>query len=392
MTSHLTRWDMEPIIRDPDEEYRVLERSLRWVKGFSLYFVVCTPVEGERIITKIKDGIPQKKVEVLRLTEEISNLYRILDAIPDKDTLNILFIKGLEYSLNAYVKPGVGGQGDYYNLDSLPPLLGHLNLQRERFRDNFNFCLVFLLPKFAHKFLIRRAPDFYDWGSGYFEFPMNAELLKTETQPYQVERDFEEYENLTPQERHQKILEIEVLLDEPGLTPEIQADLLVEQGRLLWASQEYNQSYYNFDRAIAIHPNNYKAWVNRGIALDNLDRLEEAIASYDQVLTIKFDDYNVWCYRGNALYNLGRLEEAIASYDRILTIKPDNPQAWNNRGAALEDLGRFEDALASYNQAITLNPDKLLYRKNKERLLIQIQDFHTLKQTAENPSPENPLP
>ncbi len=383
MTSHLTKWDTEPIIRDPDEEYRILERSLRWVKGFSLYFVVCTPVEGERIITKIKAGLPQKKVEVLRLTEEISNLYRILEALPEKEIINVLFIKGLEYSLNAYVKPGYGGEGDYYNLDSLPPLLGHLNLQRERFRDHFNFCFVFLLPKFAHKFLIRRAPDFYDWGSGYFEFPMNAEVLKTEAHPYLVERDFEEYEKLTPQERKQKVLEIEALLDESRLAPEVQANLLVEQGRLLWASQKYNQSCNNFDRATAIHPHNHKAWVNRGAALDNLGRLEEAIASYDQALTVKFDEYNVWCYRGNALYNLGRLEEAIASYDRILAMKPDNPQAWNNRGAALEDLGRVGEALASYNQAIALNPDKLLYRKNKERLLAQIQDSHTLKQTAE---------
>ncbi len=61
MTRPLTEWDTEPIIRDPNQEYRVLERSLRWVKGFSLYFVVCTSVEGERIITKIKAGLLQKK-------------------------------------------------------------------------------------------------------------------------------------------------------------------------------------------------------------------------------------------------------------------------------------------------------------------------------------------
>jgi Flp pilus assembly protein TadD len=34
------------------------------------------------------------------------------------------------------------------------------------------------------------------------------------------------------------------------------------------------------DRALEIKPDYHEAWNNRGIALDNLGRLEEAIASY----------------------------------------------------------------------------------------------------------------
>ncbi|MBI4784536.1 MAG: tetratricopeptide repeat protein [Oscillatoriophycideae cyanobacterium NC_groundwater_1537_Pr4_S-0.65um_50_18] len=360
MTRPLTEWDTEPIIRDPDEEYRVLERSLRRVKGFGLYFVVCSPFESKQIITKMKATLPQKRTGILYLPEEIYNLYQIIELIPDKDKLNILFITGLEYSLNAYIKPGYGGEGNYYNLDSLPPLLGHLNLQRERFRDTFNFCFVFLIPRFAHKFLIRRAPDFYDWSSGYFEFPMNAELLKTEVQSYQVEQDFEEYENLTPQERYQKTLGIEALLDEPELSPETRANLLVEQGKLLLVSEDYEHSLKCFENAGTISPDNYKAVFYTGLVLSDLGRFEEALTKYDQLLTIKNDWNKAWNNRGITLLELGQVEQAIKSYDQALALKPDDHRARNNRAGALFELGRYEEAIADYDQALTIKPDKTL--------------------------------
>jgi Flp pilus assembly protein TadD len=61
----------------------------------------------------------------------------------------------------------------------------------------------------------------------------------------------------------------------------------------------------------------------------------------DQALEIKPDDHEAWNNRGIALGNLGRFEDAIASYDQALEIKPDFHQAWYNRGVALGNLGRL---------------------------------------------------
>jgi tetratricopeptide (TPR) repeat protein len=46
--------------------------------------------------------------------------------------------------------------------------------------------------------------------------------------------------------------------------------------------------------------------------------LEQAIACFDKALEIKPDLHAAWNNRGYALGNLGRLEEAIASYDKAL--------------------------------------------------------------------------
>ena len=61
--------------------------------------------------------------------------------------------------------------------------------------------------------------------------------------------------------------------------------------------------------------------------------------------------------RGNALNDLKRHEEALASYDKAIALKPDYAEAYNNRGTALNDLKRHEEALASYDKAIALKPD-----------------------------------
>ena len=366
-----------------EEEYRALIRSLRRRKGFGIIFVQCTPVGGQELIAKVGSDLPRKKIAVLELDAPIDNLIERVAAFPNQEQLNILFIVGLEKSLIEYIRPGYGGVGDYYKLDTVPPILNHLNWQRENFRDRFrHLCFVFLLPPFALKYILHRAPDFADWRSGMVDVPTDRQLIEQETTRLWMEGSLEKYRQWTPQQRLERIAEIQTYLAEnPDL--ERTADLWFEQGNILVVNEEYEAAVSSFDQAIKARPNQSiklnpinqffqrllrrkvptikgfgQVWYNRGNALDNLGRLEEAIASYDQALAIKPDDNQAWYNRGVALGKLGRLEEAIASYDQALEIKPDNDQAWNNRGIALDNLGRLEEEIASYERALEIKPDK----------------------------------
>ena len=66
---------------------------------------------------------------------------------------------------------------------------------------------------------------------------------------------------------------------------------------------------------------------------------------------IRPDYAEAYSNRGNALQDLKRSEEALASYDKAIALKPDYAEAYNNRGNALQDLKRSEEALASYDKA-----------------------------------------
>ncbi|MEQ9373454.1 MAG: tetratricopeptide repeat protein [Coleofasciculus chthonoplastes F3-SA18-01] len=320
MIRNLTEWD-EDDKGDAEDEYEALRRSLSWTEGFGLLFVDCTPATAEKLIKDVRKDLPQKRIEVLRLTEPIENLYTKIAALPNRDSIDILFVQGLEYSIYDYEKTIKDNtERRNYSLFFVPRLLGHLNLQRESFRDHFNICFVFLLPKFALTYFNRRAPDFFDWRSGLFKLEPQGEFALAELS--QGEDEF-------------------------------------------WFNQGYQQAMAGdlvdaivcWEKALDIAPDSHAAWYNRGLALFKLGRLEEAIASYDNALQFKPDDPEAWNNRGIALRKLGRFEEAIASYDKALQFKPDQDEAWNNRGIALRKLGRLEEAIISCNKALEIKPD-----------------------------------
>uniref|UniRef100_UPI0039C6A069 tetratricopeptide repeat protein n=1 Tax=Nodularia chucula TaxID=3093667 RepID=UPI0039C6A069 len=320
MTLELTDWDKD-LPSEGDAEYQALVRTLKFTEGFGLLFVRCSPAEGEQIITKIKGDIVNKNIRVLRLTESVNNLYEIIENLDNKEQIKILFITGLEHSLYKYEEcknlTGWNSTNIYsYSWKGVPPILINLNQQRERFRDNFKICFVFLLPQFAIKYFIQRAPDFFDWRSGLFEFPIDPEILEQESLRYSLAEDYEKLLHLTPEQRNQQILEIQGLIAEEHQTPKRQYDLLIKLGRLQSAGQDYKQALASYDKALEFKPDNHDAWNKRGIALWNLGRYEQAIASFDKALEFKPDDHEACYNRGIALGNLERYEEAISSFDK----------------------------------------------------------------------------
>ncbi|MEI2617901.1 MAG: tetratricopeptide repeat protein [Thermomicrobiales bacterium] len=110
------------------------------------------------------------------------------------------------------------------------------------------------------------------------------------------------------------------------------------------------------DKSLAIDPNIPEALYNKGAALDNLGRYEEAITAYDAALALRTDP-EALNNKGVALDNLGRYEEAITAYDAALALRAEYPEALNNKGVALRNLGRHEEAITAYDAALALRTD-----------------------------------
>jgi hypothetical protein len=256
--------ELEPLTGE--QTYQVFTNTLHLCSGFAIIFLQCSPGETDRLIPRVRQELPGKNIEVLDLVEPISNLYRLVEGRADRASLNILFIRGLERSLESDIKPGYKGLGDYYNLNTVPPILSHLNQQRENFRDHFgNICFIFVLPRFAVRYFVRRAPDFYDWNSGVFE----------------ISESFREGTTVIPNYLS-------------TTTEKSDAGNIVHN----WESQHLLDPLVSPSEKIFKEAN----------ALCNLGRYKEAILSYDLALIIKIDDSASWYNRGMALYHLERYE------------------------------------------------------------------------------------
>ncbi|MEH2204681.1 MAG: tetratricopeptide repeat protein [Nostoc sp.] len=373
MNPNLSDWD-DDLPPEPEEVYQDLLRALKRKSGFGLFFVQCTPGEADKFIVKLPHEIPQKKIAVLRLVEAIDNLYQpVAEFVKDKQ-IDVLLIKGLEYSLYKYEKRSFGEitEGQFSNLTSVPHILNHLNQQRERFRDDFPISFVFLLRSFSINYFIHRAPDFFDWRSGVFELPTTPEVVDEESSRLLDEADYEAYLKLSHEKKIEKLLEIKDVLAEKFQTESRKPSLLCELGKLLVTANENELAIASYDEALEIQPDDREAWYNRGIALGNLGCYEPAISSYDEAVKIKPNYDYAWYNRGIMLVNLGRYEEAIASYEEALKFKHDYHEAWNNKGNLLLNLGHYQAAIASYDEALKFKPDYYLIWNNRGIALVKL--------------------
>ena len=133
-------------------------------------------------------------------------------------------------------------------------------------------------------------------------------------------------------------------------------EALNNRGMALHELRRLDEALAFYDKALAIRPDYADALNNRGAALHELKRLDEALESYDKALAVNSQHLDALGNRGKALAELKRFDEALAYYDKSLAIKPDSVAILYNRGMALRKLKRLDEALASYDKALAINP------------------------------------
>lgn len=165
----------------------------------------------------------------------------------------------------------------------------------------------------------------------------------------------------------------------------------------------------HYERAVALKPGYFEAWINLGacqeelgdfagaeaalrnaialdrrsaiahynlaLALSGLGRFEEAVAALEE--TVRLDPslaeahYNL----GNALWRAGRASAAAESYKRAIALQPNHVMATASLGAALKALGRIEESLAAFDCAVKLAPDEPRARKGRAMSLLLLGRF-----------------
>lgn len=399
-------------LEDPlldEEDYQTFARALQWQEGFGLFFAVCTPIQAERLIARVEKDMPSQAFVSLVLEEPIDNLYAKVEAIAQDQPVDVLFIQGLEKSLVEYIKPGYGGRGDYYKEDSVPRILGHLNLQRERFRESFkNTRFVFLLPLFALRYFILRAPDFFDWRSGVFEFATEENLLKQEIAKI-LSKDFENYKELTEVQRHQELLEIQALIAEPNQSEADRIELYHKHIGLLGLSDMPEEGIISCDKVLQIKADDSFALQASAFFLRHLGRIEEALVKIDNALVINNQKESFWLLRSFILLDLNRSVDAVESADQLIALQPQSAfswwchgfilaaikeykralksldyakeispkhaSIWQLRGSILEDLEKYHEALSSYNKAIRFGANNFELFLRKSSVLLGLKRY-----------------
>jgi len=113
-------------------------------------------------------------------------------------------------------------------------------------------------------------------------------------------------------------------------------------------------------------------WNNMGLALQQLNRYQEALDCFNKALELNPFDEEALVHKAIALLALERHDEALACCNRALDIAPDNGSLWYNKGQLLA-LGflDFKAALACHEKAIELGAEEAKPMAEHCRTLIE---------------------
>ena len=137
------------------------------------------------------------------------------------------------------------------------------------------------------------------------------------------------------------------------------------------------------------NPSHKEAHNNKGIALEDLEKYEEAIAEFDRAIELEPRDENTYNNKGNALRELGRYEEAIAEYDKALEIYPDYLKALENKERTVSlfwknlldntNLNEAKSNTANEKKAIDIGTDSPSSYKSPESKADELLKLSDLK-------------
>ncbi len=121
----------------------------------------------------------------------------------------------------------------------------------------------------------------------------------------------------------------------------------------------------DLERAIALNPYNYDAYMNLAVAQEKLGQLDRAGENVERAINVKPSSHEAYIYRGVLYEETGQLDNAIEDYTKAIALDPADFEAYNNRGIVFGKLGQFDKAIADYSEAIKLNPRHIDAHSNR---------------------------
>jgi len=115
-----------------------------------------------------------------------------------------------------------------------------------------------------------------------------------------------------------------------------------------------------YEKALAIDPENKDAYARLGYALVEADSLEKAVKIYQRYVALAPKDCDSHSSLGFAYLKQGLMDQAIKSYERALELCPNDPNAYTNLGKVYREGGYPIEAIEAFRRSVELNPNDIL--------------------------------
>ena len=143
---------------------------------------------------------------------------------------------------------------------------------------------------------------------------------------------------------------------------------------------DLNKALEDYDRALAVNPNDPFILNNRCGTLFALNKLQKALADCNQGLKVNSNSAPLYVERGNIRLKTEDFDGAIQDYGRAIKINADrnnelrSQAAYSNRATARVQRKDLEGALSDVNEALRLKPDAAEDYYKRGQIYILLKD------------------
>lgn len=133
-------------------------------------------------------------------------------------------------------------------------------------------------------------------------------------------------------------------------------------------TRRFNQAVEDFNTAIRLHPNYAAAYLNRGAAYGRKGKRDAALKEYHAAIQRAPGLAEVYLNLAMLYEAEGAHQLAMANYDKPIQLRPDDADGYYFRGLAYHGRGKTDEALADYSSAIRCNPchANAYYRRSQQ--------------------------
>lgn len=139
--------------------------------------------------------------------------------------------------------------------------------------------------------------------------------------------------------------------------PEIRADAYLNRGIAQEDLNNLADAIEDYSQAIKLNPEHRALYHYRGLAYDRDGKDDLAIADFTEAIRLDPTDTEALLYRGLIYAAQSDFDKAIADYSTALEHDPENEDALSARGEAREAKGERDLAIADYRRALELDDD-----------------------------------
>lgn len=133
----------------------------------------------------------------------------------------------------------------------------------------------------------------------------------------------------------------------------------------------------NYDEAKSNKKHDAITYYNQGYAFAKQGQYQQAIDEFNEAIHLQPDNFKAYNSRGSAYNNLGKSQRAVADYNEAIRLKPDYADAYHNRGAAYASIGQYQLAIEDFSEAIHLKPkDAIFYNDRGSTFLYLAEHQH----------------